>query len=397
MGDYLAVVLDNKVQEVAVIKEAIRDTGIINGRFTEQQTQDLAMTLRSGALPAGIKYLEERTVGPSLGADSIQSRRAGGDLGMLAVLIFMLIYYRWAGVNADVALIFNLVILLGFMGYLRGGADAAGDCGRDPDGRHGRGFQRADFRAHPRRAGNGKTPPSAVEQGFSPCLDHDRGYARHDDRLGRDFVYLRNRAGKRVCDDAGVWFAREPVYGGVCIAGDFRLGFEPEATRRGIEYLEGAVRRSLFAVRENRCSAKASDEKPIAIFEGIVSSVEFFRNTNIDFLGKKWYFLIFSLIFSVAGVLSMAFWHGIPLGVDFRGGTLVYVKYSHTPDPSAIHTEIERAGLKNARVQALRGGHKQRSVDRSRHSGDQRTGSGQGQGSDHAGAGEQCRSRASRI
>jgi preprotein translocase subunit SecF len=79
--------------------------------------------------------------------------------------------------------------------------------------------------------------------------------------------------------------------------------------------------------------------------------VEFFRDTNIDFLGKKWYFLTFSLIFSVAGVLSMAFWHGIPLGVDFRGGTLVYVKYAHTTDPAAIHAEIERAGLKNARVQ----------------------------------------------
>src|SRR5208282_5826251 len=79
--------------------------------------------------------------------------------------------------------------------------------------------------------------------------------------------------------------------------------------------------------------------------------MEFFRDTNIDFLGKKRYFLVFSLVFSVAGVLSMAFWHHIPLGVDFRGGTLVYVKYAHTPDPSAIHNEIERAGLKNARVQ----------------------------------------------
>ena len=80
--------------------------------------------------------------------------------------------------------------------------------------------------------------------------------------------------------------------------------------------------------------------------------MEFFRNTNIDFLGKKWYFLAFSLVFSVAGLLSMGFWHGIPLGVDFRGGTLVYVKYSHTPDPSAIHADIERVGIKNARVQA---------------------------------------------
>jgi preprotein translocase subunit SecF len=81
--------------------------------------------------------------------------------------------------------------------------------------------------------------------------------------------------------------------------------------------------------------------------------VEFFKNTNFDFLGKKWYFLVFSLVFSVAGVLSMAFWHGVPLGVDFRGGTIVYVKYAHTPDPSAIHSEVERAGLKNARVQRI--------------------------------------------
>ncbi|MGZ4839230.1 MAG: protein translocase subunit SecF [Terriglobales bacterium] len=80
--------------------------------------------------------------------------------------------------------------------------------------------------------------------------------------------------------------------------------------------------------------------------------MEFFRDANIDFLGKKWYFLAFSLIFSVAGIMSMLFWHGIPLGVDFRGGTLVYVKYAHTPDPGAVHAELERAGLKNARVQA---------------------------------------------
>jgi preprotein translocase subunit SecF len=80
--------------------------------------------------------------------------------------------------------------------------------------------------------------------------------------------------------------------------------------------------------------------------------LEFFKDANIDFLGKKWYFLSFSLIFSVAGVLSMLFWHGIPLGVDFRGGTLVYVKYAHTPDPAAIHSDLERSGLKNTRVQS---------------------------------------------
>ena len=79
--------------------------------------------------------------------------------------------------------------------------------------------------------------------------------------------------------------------------------------------------------------------------------MEFFRNTNIDFLGKKWYFLAFSLIFSVAGVFSMLFWHGIPWGVDFRGGTLVYVKFSHTPNDDAIRAAMDRAGLHNAKIQ----------------------------------------------
>jgi preprotein translocase subunit SecF len=79
--------------------------------------------------------------------------------------------------------------------------------------------------------------------------------------------------------------------------------------------------------------------------------VEFFRDANIDFLGKKWYLLAFSLVFSVAGILSMLFWHGIPLGVDFRGGTLVYVKFVHAPNTNGIRASLERAGLKDFRIQ----------------------------------------------
>lgn len=79
--------------------------------------------------------------------------------------------------------------------------------------------------------------------------------------------------------------------------------------------------------------------------------MEFFHNPNIDFLGKKWYFIAFSLVFSIAGVWSMLFWHHIPLGIDFRGGTLVYVKYSHPPDDNQVRAEMDRAGLNNARIQ----------------------------------------------
>jgi preprotein translocase subunit SecF len=79
--------------------------------------------------------------------------------------------------------------------------------------------------------------------------------------------------------------------------------------------------------------------------------LEFFRDVNIDFLGKKWYFIAFSLIFSVAGVLSMLFWHGIPWGVEFRGGTLVYVKFSHNPDLGEVRRAMDRAGLRDPKIQ----------------------------------------------
>jgi preprotein translocase subunit SecF len=79
--------------------------------------------------------------------------------------------------------------------------------------------------------------------------------------------------------------------------------------------------------------------------------VEFFHDVNIDFLGKKWYFLAFSLIFSVAGVLSMLFWHGIPWGVDFRSGTQVTVRFAQAPDDNAIRAAMDRAGLRDAKIQ----------------------------------------------
>jgi preprotein translocase subunit SecD len=167
VGDYLAVVLDNKVQEVAVIKEAIHDTCMINGRFTQQEAQDLAMTLRSGALPAGIKYLEDLEVGASLGADSIHSGVRAAIYGMLAVLVFMLIYYRWAGVNADIALILNLVILLGFMGYFGAVLTLPGIAGVILTVGMGVDSNVLIFERIREELRNGKTPPSAVEQGFS--------------------------------------------------------------------------------------------------------------------------------------------------------------------------------------------------------------------------------------
>ncbi len=116
IGKSLAVVLDNRVQEAANIQQAIRDQGRITGLGKEKAT-NLSLMLRTGALPASIHYLQESVVGPSLGADSIRKGVLASVVGMLAVMIFMLVYYHGAGINADLALMLNLVILLGFMGF----------------------------------------------------------------------------------------------------------------------------------------------------------------------------------------------------------------------------------------------------------------------------------------
>ncbi len=167
-GKALAVVLDNKIREVANIRDQIRDTGTISGgSMGEQQAKDLSMLLRTGALPASISYLQESTIGPSLGADSIRQGVMASVVGMLVVMAFMLIYYRGAGINADLALFLNLVILLGFMGYsgstltLPGIAGVILTIGMGVDS-NVLIFERIREELHA-----GKSPGAAVDQGFA--------------------------------------------------------------------------------------------------------------------------------------------------------------------------------------------------------------------------------------
>jgi len=112
INEYMGVVLNGEVKSIAYIKSQIYDQGQITGRFTQQSAEDLALTLRSGALPAPIEYLEERTVGPSLGADSIRAGVRASLVGLALVVLFMLVYYRGSGVNAVVALILNMILML---------------------------------------------------------------------------------------------------------------------------------------------------------------------------------------------------------------------------------------------------------------------------------------------
>ena len=108
----MAIVIDHKVYSAPVINGRIDDTGMIEGNFSQETAHDLALVLRAGALPASIKYLEQSTVGPSLGADSIRHGVQASVLSLFVVMVFLLFYYRLSGANAVLALILNLIILL---------------------------------------------------------------------------------------------------------------------------------------------------------------------------------------------------------------------------------------------------------------------------------------------
>ena len=166
IGKSLAVVLDNRVQEAATIQQAIRDQGRITG-LSKDKAENLSLMLRTGALPASIHYLQESVIGPSLGADSIRAGVLASIIGMAAVLIFMLVYYHGAGINADLALILNLVILLGFMGFSGAVLTLPGIAGVILTVGMGVDSNVLIFERIREELRAGKAPGAAVDQGFA--------------------------------------------------------------------------------------------------------------------------------------------------------------------------------------------------------------------------------------
>jgi preprotein translocase subunit SecD len=121
IGKQIAIILDKKVQSAPTVEDRISRAqgGVIRGRFTAEEADDLVLVLKAGALPAGIKYLEERTIGPALGADSIRQGLIAGLVAIVAVMTFMLVFYKLSGLNAVAALILNVVILFGALAYFK--------------------------------------------------------------------------------------------------------------------------------------------------------------------------------------------------------------------------------------------------------------------------------------
>jgi preprotein translocase subunit SecD len=166
IGQYMGIILDHKVKTVAVIKGKIEDSGELEGSYTEEQANDEALILRAGALPASIKYLEESTVGASLGADSIRHGFQASVTSLIVVLIFMVVYYRSAGVNAVIALILNLVILLAALAYFEAVLSLPGIAGVILTIGMGVDSNVLIFERIREELRGGKAPASAVDLGF---------------------------------------------------------------------------------------------------------------------------------------------------------------------------------------------------------------------------------------
>ena len=163
----MAIVLGNRVKEVASILSGIHDSGEISGSFTKSEVEALALTLRTGALPASLDVIETRTVGASLGEASIRQGVTAAVAGMLAVMIFMLVYYRGAGINADLALLLNLIFLLGAMGFIGATLTLPGIAGVILTIGMGVDSNVLIFERIREELRAGKTAASAVQQGFA--------------------------------------------------------------------------------------------------------------------------------------------------------------------------------------------------------------------------------------
>jgi preprotein translocase subunit SecD len=163
----MAVVMNDRVKEVANIESPIHDTGRITGSFSPDEVAALSKLLRTGALPASLEQLEKRFVGASLGADSIKQGVTAAIVGILVVMAFMLIYYRGSGINADVALIMNLVILLGFMGAFSATLTLPGIAGVILTIGMGVDSNVLIFERIREEVRAGKAPSAAVDQGFA--------------------------------------------------------------------------------------------------------------------------------------------------------------------------------------------------------------------------------------
>lgn len=296
IGNRLAIVLDNTVISAPTIQAAISDQGTITGASSVEEAQDLALNLRAGSLPAGVKMIEERTVGPSLGADSIRRGVTAGIVGLALVVASMLLYYRGAGLNAVLALLLNTILTIAALGYLDATWTLPGIAGLVLSIGMAVDSNVLIFERIKEEMRGGKAVAAAIAAGF------DRALVTIIDThvttvVASAFLFLFGTGPVRG-------FAVTLVIG--LIANLFTAVF---------------VSRAIFDVqifRQPRLTRLSIGR-------------ELFRQTSIDFLSRRTLTLGLSAIAILVSIGSLAMKGGPKQGLDFRGGTLMYARFDPMP------------------------------------------------------------------
>ncbi len=309
IGEPLAIVLDGSVISAPNINAEIGDRGIIEGNFTPQEAQELVFQLKSGALPAIPKFAEERTVGPSLGLESIRKGTVSGILGLLAIFAFMFLYYRASGINANVCLLLNFVILMGIMTIFGLVLTVPGIAGIILTLGMAIDANVLIFERIKEELLEKKTVQTAVANGF-----------------GKAFITIF---------DSNVT---------TLVAALFLLQFGTGPVRGFAVTLTVGILVSMFtAIFVSRLiydivlKIRTRDGKRPTTLS--IGSLTAFRNLNIPFMKYTLLFVSISGILIALGIWSLAT-RGINWGIDFRGGQEMQVRFETTPNPRLIEKDL---------------------------------------------------------
>ncbi len=299
VGNRLAIVLDNVVLSAPRIESRISDQGRITGAATQEEASDLALNLRAGSLPASVKVLEERTVGPSLGADSIRQGVTAGLVGLFLVVLSMLFYYHGAGVNAVLALILNTIITIAALVYIDATWTLPGIAG----------------------------------------LVLSIGMAVDSNVLIFERIKEEQKAGKSVVNAIAAGFDRALVtiidtHVTTVVASAFLFIFGTGPVRGfAVTLVIGLVANLFTAVFVSRSIFDMQVVRNPRLSKISIGSegMQLFANSNIDFLSKRNLALGLSVLAILASIGSIFMKGGLKYGLDFRGGTLMYVKFAPAP------------------------------------------------------------------
>ena len=308
----LAIVLDNVVITDPSINAEIEDKGIIEGNFTQKEAKELVFQLKSGALPALPKFAEERTVGPSLGLDSIKKGSTSGLIGLVAVFIFMLAYYRLSGINAIVTLVLNFVILMGVMSVFGMTLTVPGIAGIILTLGTAVDANVLNFERIKDELLDNKAIRPAVAGGF-----------------GKAFITIFDSHLTNI------------------ISALFLLQFGTGPVRGFAVTLTVGLLASIFTavfisrlIYESEFDFKAKGGAPVnSLSIGPINSL---RGSKIPFMKYKLHLVIISLVLITVGMVSL-FTRGLNLGIDFRGGQEIQIRFTKKVDPRATEEMLRTA------------------------------------------------------